>query len=249
MEERVPRTPADRREAFREQIFLLTSDAEQFDAGHRPHAKSMAARLRVLLHQPAPPKKPGKGRASVSLLQQLGLRQGRFFTAAPKLSPRNLLTECNLLVMHMSPQGVRYLASTGPLTFRQRLAFPEWWAGPVVKGKGGVTMSRRDVITAVADMDGGSHVDESLEKVYHSFRTGELLGWRVVPMFGGIAMSPAFEHGDDQRDGELMTEPQYACIRTITHEFLLTMQKYAPWSFTRPYAPRDSTEPEVPAIA
>lgn len=229
---RVERSMADKRAMLREQISLLTSYAEMYDTGQRAFAKPMAASLRLLIHQT---------KKSISLLQQLGLRQGRFFAVVEKVSPRNLLTECNLLVTHFTGSGAHYVAWTAPLGFRQRLSFPEWWSAPVLKGHGGVTMCRRDVITAVADMDGGAHVDPGLEKVYHQFRTGELLGWGVVKNEMGTGFQLPFADGAPV-EGKLMMEPQYACVRTISHEFLLTLQKYAPWSFDNPYEPKDSTE-------
>jgi hypothetical protein len=230
--ERIERSIGDKRAMLREQILLLNSYADSYDAGQRAFAKPMAASLRLLIHH---------HRNSISLLHQLGLRQGRFFAVVKKVSTKNLLTECNLLVTHFTGNRAHYVAWTAPLDLRQRLSFPEWWSAPVLKGHSGITMCRRDVITAVADMDGGAHVDPSLEKVYHLFRTGELIGWGVVKNEMGIGFLVPMADSEPV-NGEIMAEPQYACVRTITHEFLLTMQKYAPWSFDKPYVPKYNTE-------
>lgn len=230
--DRIERSIGDKRAMLREQILLLTSYADSYDAGQRAFAKPMATSLRLLIHH---------HRNSISLLQQLGLRQGRFFAVAKKVNPKNLLTECKLLVMHITGHGAHYVAWTAPLGMRQRLPFPEWWSAPVLKGHSGVTMCRRDVITAMADMDGGAHVDPALDKVYHQFRIGELLGWGVVKDETGIGFLVPMADSEPV-NGKTMDEPQYACVRTITHEFLLTMQKYAPWSFDKPYVPKDNTE-------
>lgn len=230
--DRVERSTADKRAMLREQILLLTSYADLYDAGQRAFAKPMAASLRLLIHHSG---------NSISLLQQLGLRQGRFYAVVKNVSPMNLLTECNLLVTHFTGNGAHHVAWTAPLGMRQRLSFPEWWSAPVLKGHGGITMCRRDVIRAVADTDGGAHVEPGLEKVYHQFRTGELLGWRVVSNEMGTGFQVPMADFVPV-DGKLMTEPQYACVHTISHEFLLTMQKYAPWSFDKPYEPKDNKE-------
>jgi hypothetical protein len=235
--EKVERTPADRRAAFKEQILLLTLYAQQYDAGQRAMAKPMANTLRMLLHQ------TGK---STSLLHQLGLRQGRFFAITKGVNPLNLLTQCDLLVMRVTAgAGVQFLPTLRPMSFRERVAFPEWWGSPIIKGHGGLTMSRRDVVTAVADMDGGSHVDPGLAKAYHLFRTGELLGWKSVEApAAGLSMQMADADPVGGPPGSFIEAPQYACIRSITHEFLLTMQKYAGWAFDTPYEFRDPTEPD-----
>ena len=230
--DRIERSIGDKRAMLREQILLLTSYTDSYDAGQRAFAKPMAASLRLLIHH------QGK---SISLLQQLGLRQGRFFAVVKKVNPKNLLTECNLFVTHFTDNGAHYVAWTAPLGTQQRVSFPEWWSAPVLKGHGSTTMCRRDVITAVADMDGGAHVDPGLDKVYHQFRTGELLGWGLVKNELGTGFLVPMADCVPV-NGELMKEPQYACVRTISHEFLLTMQKYAPWSFDKPYEPKDNTE-------
>jgi hypothetical protein len=226
-EPRVGRTPAELREAFKQQVKLLTTYCRLYDEGDHSLALPTSTCLRLLIHQ------SGKSR---SLLDQLGLRGGRFYTTAPPLNPRNLMTECNLVVLRMSLAGAEFLPAIGPLAFRDRLAFPEWWLAPVLKGKGGVTMSRHDVVTAVANTDGGAHVDPGLEAIYHSFRSGALLNWfhlrEPAPRHGAEAGGPPLSPG-----GTLIREPQYACIRAIAHEFLLTMQKYAPWAFGQKYEP------------
>lgn len=232
--ERVDRTMKDKREALREQVSLLASYAEQYDAGHIAYAKPMATALRLLIHQT---------KSSHSLLQQLGLRQGRFFAVAKTLRPGNLATECDLLVtMLIGGVGAKHLPCIRPMTLRDRVSFPEWWSASILKGRGGATMSRRDVITAVANTDGGAHFDAGLEKVYHSFRTGQLLGWSVNLEGGRTALQVGMADADPSADppGTYLEAPQYACIRTIVHEFLLTMQKYAPWSFTKPYEAKET---------
>ncbi|MGB4361820.1 MAG: hypothetical protein WBJ19_15525 [Rhodoferax sp.] len=174
----------------------------------------MSTAVRVLLHQ---------SRTSLSLLQQLGLRSGRYFSVAPPINPRNLLSECNLVIMQIGPEGAGYLPQLdSTLIGKKQRPFPEWWSGPVAKAQNKQTMSRMDIVVAVAGMDGGAHVDPALTPLYERFRSGVFLGWMV--MLDGV-------------DGKFLQCPQYACIRAIAHELLLTLGKYAPWSFRKPYEP------------
>jgi len=208
----MPRSRAELEAALVEQVTLLVSYCEQYDKGVLAFCKPMATAVRVLLHE------TGK---SKSLMGQLQLRSGRFFTVCPPLNPRNLLTECGLLVFRFSHSGGEHLPRLHvPIGRQGRTPFPEWWVRPIAKGKGGKTMSRMDIICAVADTDGGSHVDAGLTEIYRSFRAGEFLGWMA-----------ALEGQPKQH----IHSPQYSCVRTIAHELLLTLEKYKPQAFAAPY--------------
>lgn len=221
---RLERSGSDVRAALREQVTLLIAYCENFDRGQQAFCKPMAASVRILLHQ------TGK---SQSLLGQLKLRSGRFFSVAPPISPTNLLSECNLIGMHLTNQHATYTPRLlTNLDSRNRKPFPEWWVGAVAKAQDKRTMSRMDIVGAVADMDGGAHVDPGFTPLYHSFRNGEFLGWRFTI---------------DDQEGSWISSPQYACIRTIAHELLLTLQKYAPWSFEKAYAVSESELVDQPS--
>lgn len=81
-------------------------------------------------------------------------------------------------------------------------------------------MSRMDIVRAVADTDGGAHIDPGFTRLYHRFRTGEFLGWMC---------------SIEGKEGALIASPQFACIRAIAHELLLSLKEYAPWSFEDGY--------------
>lgn len=195
------------RSALLEQVALLQSYCDHYDAGAEMYCKPMATTLRTLLHHE---------KTSSSLLQQLGLRSGRFFSMAPPLNPRNRLTECNLVYLRFEAGKAAYLPQLEALPGARRKPFSEWWISPIVKGKGGVTLSRMQIVRAVTDQDGGAHVDPKITPTYAAFRSGEVLGWAL---------------STDGADPDLVHSPQYACIRTIAHETLLTLKQYAPWCF------------------
>lgn len=230
---RIDQSKAELKEALIEQVSLLIAYCDHYDAGDHFFAKSMATALRVCLHH--------HGRSN-ALLHQLKLRSGRFYTAAPKPNSRRIPIGCGLVAMSFTQerQG-HYLPLLGALGYMDRLSFSEWWSGVVLRAPTGETMSRRDIVTAVADMDGGAHVDSSLSETYAAFRAGSLLGMRATNMDDGKIhmVIPIFSSSKNDREAEsqdgLLRSPQYPSLRTITHEVLLTLEKYAPWAFISPY--------------
>lgn len=101
-------------------------------------------------------------------------------------------------------------------------------------------MSRLEMVTSVADMDGGAHVDPTFDAKYAAFRSGELLANQFTFQNGsGILRSGAAEPNPVRpldEGARFVGDPQYACIRTIAHEFLLTMERSAAWAFEQgPY--------------
>ena len=211
---RIKRTPLDLKAALVEQVTLLIAYCEHYDRGELEFCKPMATAVRVLLHQ---------SKSSQSVLHQLGLRSGRYFTVAPPINPRNLLSECNLLSIHLSAGTAMYLPKLAMISgSKNRKPFCEWWTSPVAKAQNKESMSRMDIVQAVAGMDGGSHVDSGFTPLYQRFRSGEFLGWYALT-------------GGEDHEKALLTSPQYACIRTIAHELLLTLKQYAPWCFLKHY--------------
>ena len=207
-EPKVQRSKADLRVSFLEQVGLLSAYCEYFDAGNRSFAKPIANALRLLLHQ---------SRNCTSLLNQVGLRNGLYFTVASALNPKNLASECDLIFLRATAAGATYEPKLEPLPgHKNRMPFPEWWSRSIAKGRKGQTLSRMDMVLSVADTDGGTHLDPSLRQLYADFRTGDFLGW----YFNTSADS----------DGALVTSPEYACMRAVAGELLQTLRKYAPWS-------------------
>ncbi len=231
--DRIKQSQSDLRAALKEQVSLLVNFCAGYDAGMIALAKPMATALRVCLHH--------RGR-SASLLHQLGLRGGRFFSVSGRLKHNTVPIGCSLTPMSFRDGSGHYVPQLDRPSERDKLPFPEWWTGAVLRAPTGETMSRMDIVTAVADMDGGAHVDPTLAPLYARFRSGELLGLRAVSIGDGqIRMTlPIFVSSEKAvKDAEtnegLLTSPQYPSIRTVAHEVLLTMERYAAWSFSTPY--------------
>ena len=205
--QRVKRSRADLQRELTDQLRLLRHECEQYDRGFEAIAKRLALSLRVLLHH------QGQSRA---LLDQLGLRSGRFLDTAGPLSTANLLSEHGLVAMELRPDGARYLAlvATGGIPERERMIpFVDWWNTPVLKDAKGRTFSRRELVQEVADTDGGAHVDPELTEAYTALSRQNSIGW-------------VFEH--EAKSEPFTNRPELACIRQIAHELLITLSRSNP---------------------
>ncbi|MDC0660921.1 hypothetical protein [Marinobacter sp. SS21] len=204
---RVARNRADLEQELTDQIALLKNSCQSYDSGLEAIGKHIALILRVLFHH------HGQSR---SLLEQLGLRNKRFFDSAGLLNPKNLLSEMPLIVTRASSEEARYLAACqagGSPIQPKKIKFVDWWNQPVLKDQAGRKFCRRELVQHVANTDGGAHVDPSLEEAYMDLSRNNSLGW-------------FFSKGDVEE--KFKGKPELACIRQIAHETLLSLAEIAP---------------------
>ena len=201
-EPRIARTLGDLERELIDQLQLLRRDCEQYDSSFEPAGKRIALCLRVLLHHHG---------QSKSLLHQLGLRSGQFLDTAGPLKPDNHAPEFKLVAIEMSSQSVRFLPliATGGNPENERMVpFEEWWTEPVMKDAKQALFSRKDLVSQVADTDGGAHVDPDLTETYMALSRQNSIGGTfqrgklTLPLEGRIEL---------------------ACMRQIAHEALSTL--------------------------
>lgn len=204
---RIQRTQEELKNELIEQLQLLQHSCKAYDQGFEAMGKHIALSLRILLHHHG---------QSKSLLDQLGLRSGQFFDSCGRLNPRNLLTECNLVLHQISPTEARYLPLVaiggGPRPLHP-VNFLDWWNNPVLKDNQARTFCRRELILNVANTDGGAHVDPDLDEAYLALSRKNSLGWM-------------FQSGDIV--SAMKGRPELACIRQIAHELLVTLHTFIP---------------------
>jgi hypothetical protein len=216
---RVQRPKDELKQELVEQLQLLRHSCQAFDNGLEAVGKHISLSLRVLIHH------HGQSRA---LLDQLGLRSGRFLDSAGPLNPRNLLTECKLVAMQITPLGAHYLplVTIGSPCQMHAIPFENWWNNPVLKDNRRRTFCRRELVLHVADTDGGAHVDPELEEAYMAISRENSLGW----IFGNGKEVSAFEG-----------RPELSCMRQIAHELLCTIRQFVPEfsQYAQPVVPTD----------
>lgn len=187
--QRVPRDPSEYLTGLRDQRELLRNAAERYDQGSEAEAKNLALRIRVLVHD-------GSGSGS-SLLGQLGVKERLPYldTALAEHPPEAIVRHAGLCMIRatLGPGGSsRYIAPLDRLSVDRQhppAAFIDWWRDPVLIDGRGNSFSRRGFVLAVANTDGGAHVDQTLSPAYAALTRQGSLGFRP-----GAAEDPLFTH-------------------------------------------------------
>lgn len=80
---------------------------------------------------------------------------------------------------------------------------------------------RRELVTYVANTDGGAHVDPDLDAEYLHMSRANGLGWVLDGNALRVGIGPA-EEGARAPEGRL----ELACMRQIAHEVLKTIESW-----------------------
>jgi hypothetical protein len=201
MPKRVLRTIPELEQELNDQLELLKLDVVNYDAGKEITAKSIATKLRVLLHD---------HNNSHSLLGQLA-KKGMFHDTALEMDPSRLASYSGLISVSLSTKGAKYnpLLDRLPHGSDRQIAFEDWWNAVVFLDKDRNTLSRKDLVLTLADQDGGAHVDKrGLEEKYNNLTRQNSLNWQAST--GEGIWKP-------------LTNPHYAAIRQMAHEVLSSL--------------------------
>jgi hypothetical protein len=201
MSSKVLRTISDLEQELTDQLNLLKLDVASYDAGNEISAKSIATRLRVLLHDTE---------LSISLLTQTGKKGGLFHDTAQELDLDNPLPYSGLITVLLQPAGARFMAPLDslPQGSERQTVFDTWWEGTVFLDKNRKRFRRKDLVLALVNQDGGAHVDPGLDQKYYNLSRQNSLGWNAR-----ISEGP----------WKAVTNPHYAAIRQIGHEVLKSL--------------------------
>jgi SEC-C motif len=209
----VIQSPDDLARHLEEQIGFLRASAQAFDDGVEAEAKRLATVIRVLVHDTA---------RSRSLLGLLGLKETLWFLDTsrhrntPGMAP-NFVSE-SLTSLEISPGALRHVAPLDDLPPSRRgppARVEAWWKTPVLTDADAMTFSRRDLVLALANRDGGAHVDPELGSAYARLSRNNSFGW--------VAHS-----GDPFQDGATFeaptNSPAVACVRQCAFEVDLSLR-------------------------
>ncbi|MBV9484623.1 MAG: hypothetical protein JO246_01045 [Frankiaceae bacterium] len=212
-EHRTPRSREDLERALGHQYELLVDDCAAFDAGKRYRSRTLAVSARVLVHTTM---------SSRSLLDQLNLIRGIRFVDT-RLNPEPgvlILSEqglaCNRITMTATASTSTASSSWDAVgdghagRVNPPMPFRDWWNDKVIEASKGDWWSRGRLVLAMANTDGGAHVDPALDPEYVALlddRLGMLnhVGDEEVPF-------PAYAWAE-------------ANMRQIAHELVRTLQR------------------------
>ena len=157
---------------FWEQINFLRSSSAAFDKGDEAEARRLAVTLRIFfIHS----------QKSKSLFEQLDIgRRITMLNTAEPINPRNLLPTFGLVMVRMDAGGGRYipLLGDGPSFETSRLLPINRWLSRPVGKRGTKQWSRQELITWVANSDGGAHIDSQLDLEHYELSRENGMGWQ-----------------------------------------------------------------------
>lgn len=194
---------------LRDTIQALELSAHAFDKGFDGEVKRLAAAIRVLVHDTG---------SSMSLLGQLGEKTIRFYDTSVPRHPKNILTYSGLTAINLAPgeakeaKYIAFLDNLPPDCPPRWVSFDDWWGGVIFVDRKGNNTSRKDLILAVANKDGGAHVDPVLDEKYADLSRRNSLAWRFSSARGDVPLEG----------------PEKAAVRQIAHEVLKSLNPAMP---------------------
>lgn len=155
-------------EQLKRQMAFLARSCAAFDEGFRDESIRIATTIRVLFHDT---------NKSTSLMTHLNQPQIRILSTCPAVENGMVFFGGGLSVARLKIGiGQASEATYEPLFDRdpelhRLIPRNEWWAEHVYLFND-VLVSRRDIVLAAANRDGGAHVDASLPAAYETIRDG-----------------------------------------------------------------------------
>lgn len=183
---------------LRDHLEFLRASAEGYDAGFDAEAKRLAVSVRVLAHDTD---------KSHSLLGQLGRLNQPFLSTSIVHDPRNVSTHAGLVMIAANGHDSKYIPHLDGGPCRRTISFAHWWGETVFVDDHTQALSRRDVVLALANQDGGAHVDPKLNETYARLARDNSLGWTY----------------SDRGSQTPITQAERATMRQIAHEVLATL--------------------------
>lgn len=184
---------------WNEQLEFIQTSIELFDKGKEIEARRIATSLRIMFHNTT---------RSHSLFKQLNLNHNYFLWSSGGLyTPSNLLSSWVLLELSNVQGNMVYKPILTDVGRTFYLTFEDWWNEVIFDDKTDV-FTRKDIITFVANQDGGAHVDKALNKRYSNLVKYNSLGWV------------------DGHGNSVSNNPAYVAIRQIALEVLISQKRY-----------------------
>jgi hypothetical protein len=186
------------------QIGFLRRSCESYDAGYTDESVRIATITRVLIHDT---------KNCTSLLKHLGamniMLSSTVSTSDIPPSRIAMLIGMGRLTLTTGPTatGGTWKPSISSDSIKMRLSVSEWW-NQIVYILGTVRSSRKDLVLAAADKDGGAHVDAKLTADYETLMTSGERGFFHYPTTG--------EMGDFRP----IMDAHLVYLRQIGHELL-----------------------------
>jgi hypothetical protein len=150
------------KEYLEQQLGFLRRSCDSYDAGHTDEAIRIATTIRVLIHNT---------KSSTSLLKHLGALDIKLSSTVIGDHHSNSVMFMGMGRLSIVVGGsTTWKAATVPDAIKTQLPVSDWW-NQVVYILGKTRASRKDLILAAANKDGGAHIDANLTTEYESLMT------------------------------------------------------------------------------
>lgn len=202
---KLPQTKAELLEHLRDSLGFLEASSASFEGGFVGEAKRLATTIRVLVHDTE------KSKSLLGLLK-IKASMGYLNTSHP-YDPKNLLSYHGLVGLRVGNGNSRYWAPLGEGALGRSGKyefFPDWWNQVVIVDSRKARFTRRELVLALANKDGGAHVDPHLDESYAELTRNNSVGWMILD---GTTQKP-------MQDVELYS------VRQIAFELLSSVKRY-----------------------
>jgi hypothetical protein len=197
-------------EKLREHIQFVRLSCEAFDKGSESEAIRIATSLRVIFHQTP---------QSESLIKHLRFEANKMLSSGKGYGDsRDFLS---WVIDLNSPVPV----VTKPTLSNQFLevSIREWWDKETAFLYNTKRYTRKQIVLAAVNQDGGAHVDAKLQRFYEALSAG-MEGISITGNLEYGGQEPPFEQGINQSS----RNAHLALIRQFAHEFLASVS-YFKW--------------------
>ncbi len=181
---------------LKRQLTFLDRSAIAYDSGHHDEAIRMATSIRVLLHQTS---------ASTSLLRHLNAEQINLLSTTEDAG--TAIYSMGLGIITLGPDGNNYRPNFGKLRTKQLIPAQQWWEQVVYVLNPTTRLSRKKIVLAAANQDGGAHVDSKLSSEYAELSKD-----------GGLGLDFLFVNHDGTEYSEQITCAHFVAIRQMAYE-------------------------------
>jgi len=221
------------RQHLKEHLGFLDESGRLYDQGKEHEAKRLATSIRLLLHDTG---------QSHSLLQQLAVKTH--------------ITYWSVLLQEAGPSSRSYIGIGIRMGFggldqyvpnlfppQRQLTFDKWWDDDPLIIQDTERVTRKRAVLALANKDGGAHVDPSLNALDYRLLRTDLVGWQPITVTGAqssivkeekvtaggqemVIQVTQLEGGQTTEEVSDLTSPIRAAVRQIAHELYGTIREH-----------------------
>lgn len=192
------------RQHLRRQLAFLIRSCGGFDAGFHDEAIRIATSARVLVHQT---------KQSTSLLKHLNATTIKLLSTCETVGPETVVYKGMGLLTFSGVSGWTYLPTLGTGPVKQYLPVSKWWDQEVMVHHP-VRLTRRKIVLAAANQDGGAHVDSKLDAEYETLKSTGFAGSVSFTNLNGTTTTP-------------LERSHFVCLRQIGYELLNSPELHA----------------------